>query len=1355
MNPFDQGDWDPFGDLQTVSNLQPQELQGKGNAVAKPARAAPPPPVPPFNPFTQSSSSSSGIRQQLQDEGSGVSTQLHASNSPPVAHVSDCVAPPSYNEAVTLPPPPAYEEAASLPPPPSYEQLISSSQGQQQQAPQPPAIVPARAAPPPPRGPLHAGFTPVRQPPAVPGFVPARAAPQPPKAGAVPARAAPAAPAPASQAPQPPQAAVASANAAVGSVSSADLDWLSSAVAQGAAKGAGQAVQQSPSCREQAAQHQLEDLQLNEKLGSNLARKPNSGLSPSYWTSGSVGRAPKHFSSQQAGERQLNAQIRLPPLNAKNAAPLKVLAAGLGSLFAGPVDDAGQLFQWAPSPSGATLPHGAAPAAREDHDSAACAELKPLKSLDIASTAGAAFGSTKGSRVSCMLFGPGPGRLWCGCSDGTIYCWVLTPGGGAARWLHSWVAHNSKVKAMALSPSGRLYTGSGTGSMTMWSYGNQAFADSSPPRKLRQLQKLEGKGVASRPHNKVVGMAVSGSGLVLWSVGKNTISLWSCHNGQYVGTLVDDALSQEHAYEGHAGRLAGSGYAFAGQLGPAMQDINPKHGLESAYLDTLFEQPAAELLAEADAAAEADKDAAAMAYTVAAKGAAKASKLLGKLGKQVAAKLADQGWAAGITGDMEEEVGRGINGSSNALNRAGLPDAGKALPSVYVASWHGGAPSKVASWGNIKKLVAAEDGSMWVSYKKGLLEKYSDGGKLLWSSCSSSSSGDFRPSGITALAAIGSRVWVGDQEGQLWVLDAGRCTLQRSWKAHAFAVRSIADGGPMVYSLGKAGSIRAWGALEPPTAVTTAWQQDRASCLQVEQLQVLAGTWNVNETKPSRSGLQTWLGDRAASAQLIMIGLQEVEMGTLSVGLDALGRRVGFLEGGTQAGQAWVAAVSDVLGTKGDWRRVGMRQMSGTLVLVYARAELEPHIGEVSTASVACGVMGYGGNKGAVAISFTLFRRRVVVLSSHFAAHQDKVEARNADYAKIVRGLQFHNAPTDKAQHQQQQCQAADVAGTGDGWQQQQQQPTSISHFLARQQRNHSTDADGNSPSGSPKRLAGGAPGTGSSNSLHALGCTGAAGDCWSAGVREADLLVWIGDFNYRVDCPDGFMPDATLDPEQWPVNAQLYQHVHQKIAALQHLDLLSGDQLTREMARGNIFHGLAEGPISFLPTYKFEKGRESNALQPFYDQGEKKRVPAWTDRILFRGCGAQRNALQANLQEQPGDVQVSLRTAQSYNSLMEVNDSDHKPVYANPCGAGSCRFVIQSCAAGGALPTWLEVVPAAGVLAPGSSAAVRVQGTKAQWAAGGSRCELRIMACLECSSDSAEWPAASVELSAQATVVL
>ena len=49
---------------------------------------------------------------------------------------------------------------------------------------------------------------------------------------------------------------------------------------------------------------------------------------------------------------------------------------------------------------------------------------------------------------------------------------------------------------------------------------------------------------------------------------------------------------------------------------------------------------------------------------------------------------------------------------------------------------------------------------------------------------------------------------------------------------------------------------------------------------------------------------------------------------------------------------------------------------------------MQADVGEVSTASVACGVLGVGGNKGGVAVSFTLYRRRLCCVSSHFAAHQ-------------------------------------------------------------------------------------------------------------------------------------------------------------------------------------------------------------------------------------------------------------------------------------------------------------------------------------------------------------------------------
>lgn len=46
---------------------------------------------------------------------------------------------------------------------------------------------------------------------------------------------------------------------------------------------------------------------------------------------------------------------------------------------------------------------------------------------------------------------------------------------------------------------------------------------------------------------------------------------------------------------------------------------------------------------------------------------------------------------------------------------------------------------------------------------------------------------------------------------------------------------------------------------------------------------------------------------------------------------------------------------------------------------------------QVTTASVACGVLGVGGNKGAVAVEFSVHRRKIAVVCSHFAAHQVRV----------------------------------------------------------------------------------------------------------------------------------------------------------------------------------------------------------------------------------------------------------------------------------------------------------------------------------------------------------------------------
>lgn len=41
----------------------------------------------------------------------------------------------------------------------------------------------------------------------------------------------------------------------------------------------------------------------------------------------------------------------------------------------------------------------------------------------------------------------------------------------------------------------------------------------------------------------------------------------------------------------------------------------------------------------------------------------------------------------------------------------------------------------------------------------------------------------------------------------------------------------------------------------------------------------------------------------------------------------------------------------------------------------------------------------------------------------------------------------------------------------------------------------------------------------------------------------------------------------------------------------------MEGDQLLRQARLGAVFVGLAEGPITFMPTYKFEKGERGRSV--------------------------------------------------------------------------------------------------------------------------------------------------------------
>lgn len=121
--------------------------------------------------------------------------------------------------------------------------------------------------------------------------------------------------------------------------------------------------------------------------------------------------------------------------------------------------------------------------------------------------------------------------------------------------------------------------------------------------------------------------------------------------------------------------------------------------------------------------------------------------------------------------------------------------------------------------------------------------------------------------------------------------------------------------------------------------------------------------------------------------------------------------------------------------------------------------------------------------------------------------------------------------------------------------------------------------------------------------------------------IMDHEICILNGDLNYRIDAiPRNVIIDAVRQ-NNLP-------------------KLLERDQLlaSRRKNPGFRLRSFSEAPITFAPTYKYDVGTDQ------YDTSEKKRSPAWCDRVLYRGLG---------------------RVKQLEYRRHEVRASDHRPVSA------------------------------------------------------------------------------------------
>lgn len=277
----------------------------------------------------------------------------------------------------------------------------------------------------------------------------------------------------------------------------------------------------------------------------------------------------------------------------------------------------------------------------------------------------------------------------------------------------------------------------------------------------------------------------------------------------------------------------------------------------------------------------------------------------------------------------------------------------------------------------------------------------------------------------------------------------------------------------------------------------------------------------------------------------------------------------------------WEAYLREALGS--NYIPLRAQTLQAMHIIVFVHIGIRPNVLDIFSGAIATGMANTLGNKGGVGVSFKMGNSKFAFLNCHLAAHQHGLNKRNLQMNKI-----------DK-------------------------------EMCALLFKNNSETATSSIHSGlisgdlnvAPDKLV--VPPVTATSSAAVVAGGGGTSDTSTKLIDVADIVFIMGDLNYRV---------------------RGNRSIVDKLIQLRMRDvLLVNDQLRWSMDQGLVLSGYHEAEIKFLPTYKFDKNSDT------YDSGPKKRIPGWTDRIVFKGQNT---------------------TCLAYDSEPNIRTSDHRPVFAS-----------------------------------------------------------------------------------------
>jgi hypothetical protein len=300
--------------------------------------------------------------------------------------------------------------------------------------------------------------------------------------------------------------------------------------------------------------------------------------------------------------------------------------------------------------------------------------------------------------------------------------------------------------------------------------------------------------------------------------------------------------------------------------------------------------------------------------------------------------------------------------------------------------------------------------------------------------------------------------------------------------------------------------------------------------------------------------------------------------------------------------------------------------------VVFVHKAIVHLVSNINSHSVATGLLDTLGNKGGIGISFNIGKTSFCFLTAHLAAHQNYMDRRTVEFAKISREMASVLGPSmtdnDKRATTQEMIpfmkssSSSLESGIVDKCKEEDEEHDDDENDYFREHESTSQNDMQGIRSVFYKSFTSSLRSSCCATSICKCSkcCTVRHSNIINPLPKSFDHVIWGGDMNFRIHGSRDIV-DALLQ--------------HNRYTALK-----DNDQLSLLLQFEKAFAGFEEGPLTFHPSYKFDKDSD------MYDTSSKQRVPAWTDRILY-------------------SASPSIKLL-SYASINDIKTSDHRPVYAS-----------------------------------------------------------------------------------------